>query len=221
VTHSVIYNLNLTSVSQGLYGGFQDVEQDPDSNVYIVGTFPSSILKVNTLGTRVEPWYLPSGPLNHTLAGLSGLAAKGWTLLANDDLSGQLWRFDMRAPKGTPTVVPLSPNLSLGVSDAIYLPPLYSGTVLLVAQDEAGVAVLRSKDGTWGASGQVVEHRGVIPWNQTLLAEGFFLTATVQVGNSLYIVPEPFDPAVSPWGAGNRTDFPFLDITHAVAGLLA
>ena len=89
VSKSVLYKLNLTDTAHGKYGGYQDAEQDPEGNVYVVGTYPSSILKVSNDGKTVTPWYLSNPPAGSTnITGYGGLAAKGWILLANDDLGG-------------------------------------------------------------------------------------------------------------------------------------
>lgn len=112
--------MNLTETTKGTYGGFQDVEFDRDGNVYVVGTFPSSILRVEDNGTKVNEWFNSNG--NHTVNGFQGLAATGDILLANDNAhspNGSLVKFDMMASKGLPTVVPISPPRSITGSDAI------------------------------------------------------------------------------------------------------
>jgi len=138
--------VNLTATSQGRYGGFQDVEHDPQRNVFVMGSFPGTLTKVSRDGKSVMPWYLPREivPKNK---GISGIAAVGWTLLAYGEASGELWKFDMRAKKGVPVVVPvIKRSHSLAPSDAIYLPPKYGGKVLLVAESMVGVSVFRSRD---------------------------------------------------------------------------
>lgn len=50
-TRKLLYKHNLTTITQGQYGAFQDIEFDPDNNVYVVGTFPSSIMRVSAKGT--------------------------------------------------------------------------------------------------------------------------------------------------------------------------
>ncbi len=39
-TKKVLWSANITAVTQGKYGAFQDVEHDARGNTYIVGTFP-------------------------------------------------------------------------------------------------------------------------------------------------------------------------------------
>lgn len=211
-SRKVLYKLNLTEAVDGKYGGYQDVEQDPEGNVFVVGTYPSSILKVDKHGKTVTPWYLSPPPINQTIAGLCGLAAKGWLLLGNDNTHDQLLKFDMRDKIGIPVIVPHYPNVDISITDAIYFPPKYEGTVLLVSQDIAGIAVLRSKDGKWDWA----EYLGLVP----NLLNGTFAVAPVQVGDGLYIVSVPFDPIVPGTTSGNRTLFPFVDITKEVEKLL-
>jgi len=213
-SEEVVYKLNLTATTEGKYGAFQDVEQDPDGNVFVVGTYPSNILKVDKNGKSITPWYVLKSNVTTIagLAGLAGLAAKDWILLSNDTTAGQIVRSDMHAPKGTPIAVPLSPSHILGSSDAIYLPPKYSGTVLLVAEDLNGISVLRSEDRKWEAA----EYLGTVIWNVTDVPA----TAAVQIGDSLYMVLEFFDTPVAGGTSGNKTQFPFVDITQEVESLL-
>ncbi|KAF2475830.1 uncharacterized protein BDR25DRAFT_379390 [Lindgomyces ingoldianus] len=214
-SHTMIYKINLTESSQGKYGGFQDVEQDPEGNVYVIGTFPSTITKVSKDGKTVVPWYLPE-VIDHTKRGTGGLAALDWMLLVQGDQSGAIWRFDMRAEKGVPHPVKIvSGNHTFGDSDAIYLPPKYKGTVLLVAEDSAGISVFRSKDAKW----ETAEYKGII----TGANADIFNTAPIQIGESVYTILEPFGDAGlgGPGTAGNRTDFVVRDISEEVERLLA
>ncbi|WQF87809.1 Putative WD40/YVTN repeat-like-containing domain superfamily [Colletotrichum destructivum] len=211
----VLWNKNITSVSKGQYAGFQDIGHDPRGNTYIVGSFPGTILKVDREGSAVVPWYLPA-KVNHTKIGFSGLAATGNILLSNSNEDFELYRFDMKAEKGSPVLVPRSPNTALAMTDAIYLPPVYGNRVLLVAENTKGITVLRSKDGSW----QSAEHLGTVP-NDSPLAQGGTVTAAVQVGSSIYMVEEFFaDPPVMGSTAGNRSAFPMVDITSQVEDLL-
>ncbi|KAH6672129.1 hypothetical protein B0J14DRAFT_67706 [Halenospora varia] len=211
VTRQTNYKINLTDTTHAKYGGFQDVEQDPEGNVYVVGTFPSSILKVDKKGKKVTPWFV-SQPVDPKRSGFAGLAANGWILLAND-ADSKIWKFDMRAPKGVPVEVPHSPNVTWSFTDAIYLPPRHKGTVLLVAEDLGGVIVLRSKDGKWNSA----EYLGTVP-NPVPNA---FVTAAGQVGESLYLIPTDVGNSSKPnTAAGNQSHFPFIDITAQVDALL-
>jgi hypothetical protein len=219
ITKTIIWTANLTALTNGKYGGFQDVEHDVYGNTYVVGTYPSSIVRVNALGVA-SPWYGPNG-VPTTTYGYAGLAAVFGTniLLVNDNASGELYRFNMSEPMGHPVLVPRTPaNISLGDSDAIYLPPRYGGKVLLVANDLGGTTVLRSKDGLWNTAEQL----GTISDNVTE-AQGGFVPSTIEISGSLFSVQEFFfdgDSSTIP-ESGNRTVFPLVDITAKVEALLA
>ncbi|KAF2796667.1 hypothetical protein K505DRAFT_373018 [Melanomma pulvis-pyrius CBS 109.77] len=213
-TKNLVYKINLTETSQAKYGGFQDVEQDPEGNVFVVGTWPSSITKVSKDGKAVTPWYLPEN-IVPTEKGLGGIAALDWTLLAQGDRPG-IWKFDLRAPTGTPTQVKIIGNHTFGASDAISLPPKYDGTVLLVAEEGAGFSVFESKDAKWDSA----VFKGFVENKNT--ANGTSVTAIVQVGEGLYEVLEPFgdEGVAGPGSAGVRESFLFRDVSQEVEGLL-
>lgn len=146
--------MNLTSVSGGRYGGPQDIEHDSAGNIYVLGTYPGTLLRVRGDGGAVEEWYVPShnssgGAIEHAVVGYTGLAAvDGSTLLVTDARNrsadgGALYKFDMGAEKGTPTHVPISYPVNrtsdvIRPGDAIYLPPKYDNEVLLITEHDAG-----------------------------------------------------------------------------------
>lgn len=92
------------------------------------------------------------------------------------------------------------------------LPPKYNNTVLLVSVPAAGVEVLRSKDGLWDTA----EGLGRVS-NNAPAANGGNVTAVVQIGSRIYMNEEFFGDAQP----GNRTRFPYVDITEDVDRLLA
>ena len=212
-TRKLTYKHNLTTITQGRWGGPQDIEFDPDDNVYVVGTFPSSIMRVDSKGKKVETWYLDDN-LNHTIAGYGGLASNGWTLITNDHDTGDLFRFDMRAKKGTPTKIRVKPEHKIQNTDAIQLPRRYKGTVLLVAENGIGMSVYRDKKGEW----KEAEFLGIVPWADAAAPA----TAPLQIGDGVYLNIIQFGDAGlgGPGTAGNRTDFPYVDITAQVDALL-
>lgn len=212
-TRKLIYKFNLTTITQARYGGFQDLEFDPSGNVYIVGEYPSCILRVDSKGKDITNWYLNTTAANHTIAGFTGLAAKEWTLLASHSSEGSLFRFDMRKPRGIPHPVRISPAHKIESPDAIQLPPRYNGTVLLVAELFKGVSVFWDRKGKWEAA----KYLGLVPWLETTVA---VVTAPVQVGDAVYMNLIPFGSAPG-GGAGNQTDFLYYDITDKVDALLA
>ncbi|KAG5657781.1 hypothetical protein KAF25_007814 [Fusarium avenaceum] len=216
--NSLLWRANLTNVTGGVYSGYQDSECDEAGNTFVLGTFPSSLIKVSADGKSAIPWYLVE-PANHTIHGFSGIVRKDDFLVVNDNTDGQLYRFDIRASKGKPVHIPVSKDGSsdsepIGQNlDGIHLPQLYAGTVLLVSDNVNGTVVLRSSNGKW----EFAENLGTIP--NPLVSQGGFTVASVQISDSLYAVSEFFGDAVD-GVQGNRTAFPLRDITKEVEALL-
>jgi hypothetical protein len=224
VEKQLLWQANLTELTQGKWGGFEGVTTDAEGNSYVVGTYPKSIVYVDKTGKTMLPFYPPQ-TANTTVHGYTGIASTGDTILVVDnqgvpeessDGNAAIFRFDMRDPLPQPTPVPLTPSTPLGLSDAIYLPPKYGGTVLLVSLDLIGVTVLRSTDG-WVTAEQL----GTIE-SDFAIANAQDLPATFQIGQNLFMIGEYFPGTFVPGTtAGNRSDFPFFDITAQVEGLLA
>ncbi len=173
-------------------------------------------MRIDKDGRNLIAWYPPHTNVT-TKQGYGGLAAIGDILLTNDG-DGQIYRFDMRHEKGKPVNVPITPNVTYSDEDAIYLPPKYNGTILLVSSHASGIQVLRSKDAKWDTA----EHLGTIPNLKGPLYDASLPAAAVQMGsNSVYIIDEFFsDPWVEGQTAGNRTLFPMPDITEKIERLL-
>lgn len=226
----VLWQRNITElITQGAWGGFQDVEHDRDGNIYIVGTYPGTLLRVGGDGDGLKPWFLPAADelANTTNAGFGGLVSiRGQDLLlTNNNADGQIYRFDgvSGSETGTPVLVPRTgpngtqPSAPIGFSDAVLLPAKYNNTVLLVAEDAAGVWVIRSRDGKWESA----ETLGLVS-NSVPEAQGGQVPAAVQIGpDALFSLEEFFaDPIVEGTNAGNRSAFPMVSITEQVDELL-
>ncbi|KAE8337938.1 hypothetical protein BDV24DRAFT_153957 [Aspergillus arachidicola] len=213
----VLWRKNLTEVTNGVYGGYQDAAHDTHGNTFVVGTFPASIVKVGPNGSTAIPWYLQPQP-NQTVPGLSGLAAKGDILLGTDGSDGQLYRFNMTEEMGHKIHVPLRGRNATRIGnslDGILLPKQFNGTVLLVSDTTDGTVVLRSADGLWTSAEMV----GTVP--NLYASQNGFSVDNVEIGGSLYSVTEFFlDEKVPGTLAGNRTHFPLVDITQPVLRLL-
>ena len=216
-TNHILWTANLTVTTGAKYGGFQDVEHDQRGNTYVVGSWPTSILRIDSQGS-VTPWYVPAFTTTTTF-GYGGLAAVYGTdiLLANDNASGELYRLNMSDAVGKPVLVPRTGTTAgLGDSDATYLPPRYNGTVLLLANDLHGTTVLRSRDARWTSAEQL----GVIV-NDKPEAEGGFVPSNIEISGTLYAVQEFFADANTTLPApGKRVNFPLVDITAEVEALL-
>ncbi|KAH6639897.1 hypothetical protein C7974DRAFT_422390 [Boeremia exigua] len=212
-TRQLHYKHNLTATTQGRFSGLQDVAHDPANNVYVIGTYPSSIVRVDPKGKKAQTWYLEDR-LDKVIAGYSGVATKDWTLIANDEATGSLYRFDMRAKKGIPVRIEVTPPHEIGLTDGIQLPPKYNGTVLVVAERTLGASVYRSRKRDW----KKAEYLGIVPWFST----DRNVTKALQVGDAVFFNLTPFgDTGIGgPRSAGNRTDFFYMDITGEIDALL-
>lgn len=215
-TKQIDWRRNLTAVSNGIYGGFQDVQHDAAGNSFVIGTFPSSIIKVSSNGHTATPWFVEANT-SHTVHGYSGIASynNGHDILVNDNERGQIVRFDLGAKQGKPIPVKLQPGAEpIGKNlDGSYLPPLYEGTVYLVSDNELGTIVIRSRDRQW----RTAEKLGVVP--NVYQSQGGSTTASVQIGNRIYVITEFFIDQ-QPGHSLNRTVFPIYDITDDVNQLL-
>ncbi|KAK9443848.1 TRI14-like protein [Metarhizium brunneum] len=210
--------VDVTSVTKGAYGGPQDFAVDTRGNIYEVFTYPGAVIKV-TPSLEVIPWHL-SGDADTTKTGFTGIASHGNLLLtSNQQNGGVIVRFDAGDEKGQPFEVPIANNEKLGSDlDGILLPAKYKGTILLVTSSQAGTAVFRSKDGKWNSA----EKLGTVPnphWDN----QGF-ATGTFDREDHIYSVFEWFLDSREPPNlnglSGNRTVFPFQDITDAVDKLV-
>lgn len=188
------------------------MDQDPDGNVYMLGTYGANILRVNKDFTKTETFYVRE-PIITTIPGYGGCAANGWDLIVNDVLQSKILKFDLRQEKGVPVEIPHTPNITWGYTDAIVLPPKYKNTVLLIAEDLGGLVVLRSKDAKWDSA----EYLGEIP-NPVSTA---WTVAAVQIGQSIYLQPMEVGNVNNPnTGPYNQTAFPLIDVTEQLETML-
>ncbi|KAM5350642.1 hypothetical protein ACJ41O_007147 [Fusarium nematophilum] len=213
----VLWQRNLTAVTKGVYSGYQDIEHDEQGNTFVIGTYPSSIIRVSANNENAKAWYLAQPP-DHTKHGFTGAVSVGDSIIVPDNTDGQLYRFNKRGKSGKAVRIPLSSGKTpIGEGlDGAFLPPSYKGTVLLVSDNTNGTIVLHSADGKWNKA----RNLGTIA--NAYLDVGGSTVATFQVGSSIYTVTEFFgDERVKGTLAGNRTSFPLVDITKEVADLLA
>ena len=143
----------------------------------------------------------------------------GDSLIADDNVAGQLVKFDVRARQGTPVVIPQIPYHNFSTAYIMTLPDRYNNTILLAAENFVGtqypwggVAVWRSKDRQWDS----VEYLGFIPSR----VANALASAPRQMAARIYLVAVYGDgPTI--YVAGNSTDFVVQDITGAIDALLA
>lgn len=213
----ILWQVNLTALTNGVYGGYQDVTHDSRGNSFVVGTFPSSLIRVTADG-QAATWYLKE-PADHTIKGFTGLVRlpDDKHLLVADSSNGKLYRFDMTATQGAPECVPITgavDNLTT-MLDGVSIPSRWGGKVILVTDNSAGTHVLYSSDASW----KTAEFRGTVP--NRLLNTGAFATTTIEIENNVYASYEYFlDEKVNGTLAGDRSQWPLIDITANIEDLL-
>ncbi|KID83623.1 TRI14-like protein [Metarhizium guizhouense ARSEF 977] len=232
-TKKVVWRSNVSTPTKGAYGGCQEAIHDRHHNTFVLCTYPGAIIKVSADGKTATPWYLsnymePGATVQRP--GLTGGVSKDDFLLAVDDETHKLMRFDMREEKGNPVVVPIGKNnedVGLGL-DGAYLPPKYDGRVLLVTSESKEINVIVSNN-NW----QTAEKVGVVPNTYFANPENNrgFSVSTVQIPvrheERIYSINEYFldaqdasKPTVPDTLAKDRSEFPLQDITKAVDDFL-
>ena len=221
-----VYRANFTRLTHQKFGGFQDVEYNNHGDAFVVGTFPSSLVRLSgPNGYDMEVWYGPNGTAHQGELGLSGLAAikEKDILISNAYSSNELFKFKMSDKKGHPVKIPITPaGTVFGNTDGIRLHPKYNNKILLVARNDGGVAVFRSKDGEWNQAeylGSVANPTEPASSSKKARADGFggqTSTQSIQISNSIYVTSEFFQTNHE---AGDQSEFPMGDITAAVEKL--
>ncbi|KJZ74816.1 hypothetical protein HIM_05725 [Hirsutella minnesotensis 3608] len=198
--------INLSQTAKEGFRAFQDMEHDDDGNVFVVGSYGGSLLRVGAQDKKVDEWWV--GPAPAPAKGLTGLAKlDAETLLVTDQGESQLYRYSMTQRGQREKVVLTGGNLTEAL-DGVYLPPRYQGRCLLVSDSVNGTLVVRSRD-AW----KTAEVADIVP-NDFLAADGS-TAASVQVADRVLAVTEWFlDGGGS--RAGNRSEFPMVDITDRV-----
>ncbi|KAJ4339855.1 hypothetical protein N0V95_007666 [Ascochyta clinopodiicola] len=197
-----------------LIGAFQDMAEDTKGNSYAIVTYGNGIAKVSSSGV-VSEYYTPSN-INATASGFNGVASFGDKLLAVDNIAPAITVFDTAAATAVGTTVNLTlQEGSVLNCDGVYLPPRFDSTVMLCSFDGLGIMVIKSTDG-WKSA----KHLGTVANNAAWAAQGGLGTNTVQIANSIYQNEEFFTDTTVYDAAGDRTVFPFLDITEQVVSLV-
>ncbi|KJZ68469.1 hypothetical protein HIM_12145 [Hirsutella minnesotensis 3608] len=195
--------VNLSNTAKEGFRAFQDMEHDEEGNVFVVGSYGPSMLRVSAKDQKVEEWYVGTTPA--PTKGLTGVAKLNRdTLLVTDESDHSLYRFSM-SQRGQREKVELTSGNLTSAMDGVYLPPKYRGHCLLVSDSVNGTVVLRSSD-EW----KTAEVADVVP-NDFFTVNGF-TAASVQIAQRIFAVTEWFLDGGG-LKAGDRSDFPMVDIT--------
>ncbi|OXV06020.1 hypothetical protein Egran_06212 [Elaphomyces granulatus] len=208
---SVVAQLNALTGYQ--YNGFQDMAEDLAGNAYYVTSLGPSIFKVTPDGTPSIFFYLPPKFINGTVqSNWGGIFSVGNILVSLDNFNGKMFRLDTTAkdPFKDYTTYSLADSPVQVHCDRTYPPPMFDGKIVLCSNDGNGTYVLYSND-LW----QSAKYLGLAASPNY----GGIPTASCQIANSLYTNTEYFLDGVTFDKVGNRTDFPFTDITQKVLQL--
>ena len=208
--------------------GFQDMAEDCEGNSYVPFNFNGTgIAKIDPTGS-VTPFFTSSFfPPNQTaqpynFVGVLTLPSQN-KLLVSDWQHGNIVSFDTTSSSPTPTTIKMSnmpANYTTINCDGMVTPARYPNQeVILCSEDFLGgpgaITVFTSKDG-W-VTGTFVG----AAYNDNPLSTNSTPTATVQIANSIFISEMFFFDTPLLDFPGNRSSFPFIDITSQVDGLVA
>lgn len=208
-----------------LAAGFQDTAEDLCGNTYVPTMFGGKgIAKVTVDGT-VTPFYLSNSTATNATTNpylYAGIVAlRSDKLVISDSAAGTFVTFDVNALDPTPITVNVSglpSNYTFISCDAVISPSRYHPQeVLLCAEDFIGgngaITVFVSKDNWTNA-----KYVGAV---FNTLGEDFMTTASVQIADSIFLNAFPGSDGGAFAVPGNRSIFPFIDITEQVDNLLA
>ena len=190
--------------------GFQDMAEDSAGNVYAIGTFGNSIVKIlpTSSGSDAELWYVQEP---YELAyGFGGIVALGDKLVVSDSVSNALVTFqtDLSSPTSPPQAVYVKPSDVPAdiypMADGLFAPSKYGGKVLLWSNDYNGTVVYGSQDG-WESA----RYLGLIPNEESELAQGGLVTDTFEIEDNIFTVYEFFQTLLPP---KRKEQWTFYDI---------
>ena len=215
-TKEVVANVNLMPTQDEYFkkqghrtSGFQDLAETSNGDVYAIGTFGNSIVKIPYESDHASLWYAPEH-YNKTY-GFGGILSLGDTLVVSDTLTGGLVTFDTCQSIPVADEVPLQ-NLPAdyrpAMADSLFAPSKYDGRVALWSDDYNGTAVLGSNDG-WGTA----TFLGLVPTNAEAKKAGGLPVATFEMGESIFALVNYFSLKLP---VQDKKSWPIYDITADV-----
>lgn len=235
ITNTVSYTADLADFTARLAlgnetlagGGYQDFATDLVGSAYVPSVFHvPSIAKVTKDGV-VSPWYIGEPVAAGTSSSYIylGLIYHGLTnqLVVTAPYLGNFVTFDVASDSPTPTNVTMNGRPADGSypgleCDGLINPARYGGNVLLCSENGLQAITL------WATSDKFasVDYIGQVANNATAeIATWGSPTATVEIGNSIYISNEYFHDLNEFDVAGNRSSYPFVDATAQFDALVS
>lgn len=221
-TNSVAYTADMASFSAQIAignetgGGFQDFAEDTCGNSYVPTVFHvPSVAKITKDGT-VSAWYVgePTTSSSYTYLGVIYHEATN-KLVVTAPYLGSFVTFDVGSDSPAPTNVTMNGRPADGSypgleCDGLINPTRYGGDILLCSENGLQAITL------WATSDNftTVDYIGQVVDNSTTeIATWGSPTASVEIGNTIYISNEYFHDLNEFDVAGNRSSFPFVDAT--------
>ncbi|OXV08009.1 hypothetical protein Egran_04227 [Elaphomyces granulatus] len=219
-TNRVVYTADVDPVLAQLktltgnsYNGFQDIAEDENGNAYFIATFGGAILKVTPDGTPSTFFYTTPVIVNGSSQPIwSSVFATRNVLVVWDAPIQKFLRFDTTSvdPGNTYTSFPLTNTPGRFDCDRLYLPMMFDDKIALCSNGD-GTYVFYSDD-LW----QSAKYLGLADSTNT----GGVPSASAQMSNSIYTNSEFFSDSGSVNSPGNRSVFPFTDITREVLNIV-
>ncbi|OHE97312.1 hypothetical protein CORC01_07367 [Colletotrichum orchidophilum] len=222
-TNSAAYTADLADFTSKLAignmtgGGYQDFAEDKNGNAYVPSSFHIPAIAKITKAGEVSSWYIgePSSSSKYMYLGIIFNEASNKLIITAPYL-GTFLSFDVGSSSPAPTNISMAwpadgsyTASDLGC-DGLLNPARYNRSILLCSEDALqAITLWATKDGF-----ESVQYIGKVADNSTVdIATWASPTATVQLGNNIYISHEYFHDLNEFDVAGDRSTFPFVDAT--------
>lgn len=221
-TNSVAYTVDLAdftaqlAVGNATGGGFQDFAEDPAGNTYVPTVFHVPAISKITKDGSLSSWYIgePSTTSSYIYLGIVYHEATNKLIVTAPYLSTFV-SFDVGSDSPAPANITMNDRPADGSypglqCDGLINPARYNRDVLLCSENGLQAITLWATSDNFTSLnyiGQVVDN------STTDIATWGSPTATVEIGNSIYISNEYFHDMNEFDVAGNRSSFPFVDAT--------
>ncbi|KKY32534.1 putative tri14-like protein [Diaporthe ampelina] len=221
-TNSVAYTVDLADFTAQLAvgnvtgGGIQDLAEDPCGNTFVPSVFHVPGISKITKDGSVSSWYIgePSGTSSFVYLGIVYHEASN-KLIVTASYLGTFVSFDVDSDSPAPANITMNDRPADGSypgleCDGLINPARYNRDVLLCSENGMQAVTLWATDDNFTSVkyiGQVVDN------STTEIATWGSPTATVEVGNTIYISNEYFHDLNEYDVPGNRSSFSFVDAT--------
>lgn len=228
-TNKIAYQADLSTFTDQLQtenqsgGGFQDFAEDTEGNAYVPTAFHVPAIAKITKSGEVSAWYVgeATSSSSYIYLGVVHNTASSKLIVTAPYLS-LFQTFDLASDAPTPTNVTMNGRPADGSypgleCDGLINPVRYSGNVLLCSENGLAAITL------WATTDDFlsVQYIGQVADNSTTdIVTWAAPTATVELENSIFISHEYFHDLNQFDVVGNRSTFPFVDITSQVDGLV-